>query len=167
MGQVGGAGLRIASAISKIEGRWNGFRPVRSSNSTTPKAKMSERTSAKPPRSSSGAMYPGVPNTVPAMVNEVANFAVSSSVFCPGIFLARPKSSTLTVKSGRSLMLAGLRSRWMTPASCAYSSAAASCSAMYMTCSYGIGPRARASASVGPSTSSMINARPPLASSTP
>jgi hypothetical protein len=44
--------------------------------------------------------------------------------------LASPKSSTLTVPSGRTLMFAGFRSRWMTPASCAASSASAICLAM-------------------------------------
>ena len=39
--------------------------------------------------------------------------------------LASPKSSTFTVPSGRSLMFAGLRSRWMMPFSCAASSASA------------------------------------------
>ena len=43
------------------------------------------------------------------------------------IAFARPKSRTLTVPSGRSLMLAGLRSRWMIPCSCAASSASAIC----------------------------------------
>ena len=38
---------------------------------------------------------------------------------------ARPKSSTLTVPSGRILMFAGFRSRWMMPCSCAASSASA------------------------------------------
>ena len=41
------------------------------------------------------------------------------------IALAKPKSRTFTVPSGRILMLAGLRSRWMTPCSCAASSASA------------------------------------------
>ena len=35
--------------------------------------------------------------------------------------LARPKSSTFTVPSGRTLMFAGFRSRWMIPCSCAAS----------------------------------------------
>ena len=39
--------------------------------------------------------------------------------------LARPKSSTFTVPSGATLMLAGLRSRWMMPCSCAASRASA------------------------------------------
>ena len=41
--------------------------------------------------------------------------------------LASPKSSTFTTPSARSLMLAGLRSRWMIPCSCAASSASAIC----------------------------------------
>ena len=44
--------------------------------------------------------------------------------------LARPKSSTFTVPSGRSLIFAGLRSRWMIPCSCAASSASAICRAI-------------------------------------
>ena len=43
---------------------------------------------------------------------------------------ARPKSSTLTVPSGRTLMFAGFRSRWTMPCSCAASSASAICFAM-------------------------------------
>jgi len=43
--------------------------------------------------------------------------AVGSSAF------AKPKSSSLTVPSGRSLMFAGLRSRWMISCSCAASRA--------------------------------------------
>ena len=39
--------------------------------------------------------------------------ATGSSAF------ASPKSSTFTVPSGRTLMLAGFRSRWMMPCSCA------------------------------------------------
>ena len=43
------------------------------------------------------------------------------------IAFARPKSSTFTTPSGVILMLAGFRSRWTTPRSCAYSSASAIC----------------------------------------
>ena len=43
---------------------------------------------------------------------------------------ASPKSSTFTVPSGRSLTLAGFRSRWMIPCSCAASSASAICLAI-------------------------------------
>ena len=41
--------------------------------------------------------------------------------------LARPKSRTFTVPSGRTLMFAGFKSRWMIPCSCAASSASAIC----------------------------------------
>jgi hypothetical protein len=43
------------------------------------------------------------------------------------IAFARPKSSTFTTPSGVILMLAGFRSRWITPRSCAYFSASAIC----------------------------------------
>ena len=43
---------------------------------------------------------------------------------------ASPKSSTFTVPSGVILMLAGFRSRWMMPCSCAASSASAICRAI-------------------------------------
>ena len=40
---------------------------------------------------------------------------------------ARPKSRTLVFPSGVTLMFAGFKSRWMTPAACAASSASAIC----------------------------------------
>src|SRR6202022_981606 len=43
---------------------------------------------------------------------------------------ASPKSSTFTVPSRRTLTLAGFRSRWMIPCSCAASSASAICFAI-------------------------------------
>ena len=58
------------------------------------------------------------------------------------IAFARPKSSTFTVPSGRTLMLAGLRSRWMMPCSCAASSASAICFAIGSASSSGMAPRA-------------------------
>ena len=57
-----------------------------------------------------------------------------------------------------SLMLAGLRSQWMMPFSCAASSASAIWRAMSSATSSGSGPLARRSASVGPSTSSITMA---------
>ena len=54
--------------------------------------------------------------------------------------LARPKSSTFTVPSGLILMLPGFRSRWVTPFSCAASSASAIWRAMDSASSRGIGP---------------------------
>ena len=52
---------------------------------------------------------------------------------------ARPKSSTFTVPSARTLMFAGLRSRWMMPCSCAASRASAICFAIGSASSIGIG----------------------------
>ena len=69
--------------------------------------------------------------------------------------LARPKSRTLTLPSGVTLTLAGLRSRWTMPFSCASSRASAICFAMASASSTGIGPRFRRSARSSPSTSSM------------
>ena len=56
------------------------------------------------------------------------------------IAFARPKSSTFTVPSGRTLMFAGLRSRWMMPCSCAASSASAICFAIGSASSSGNRP---------------------------
>ena len=56
------------------------------------------------------------------------------------IAFANPKSSTFTVPSGRILMFAGFRSRWMIPCSCAASRASAICLAMGSASSIGIGP---------------------------
>ena len=81
--------------------------------------------------------------------------------------LARPKSSTLTVPSSRTLTLAGLRSRCTTPASCAACRAEAICEAICSASSHGIGPRAMRSAMVGPSTSSRTSARESPVSSNP
>ena len=57
------------------------------------------------------------------------------------IAFARPKSSTLTVPSGVILMLAGFRSRWTIPFSCAASSASAIWRAIASASSTGSGPR--------------------------
>ena len=54
--------------------------------------------------------------------------------------LARPKSSTFTVPSALTLMLAGLRSRWTMPCSCAASSASAICRAIGSASASGSGP---------------------------
>ena len=62
-------------------------------------------------------MYAAVPRMIPArviiaglvIVGELIVAAEGSSAF------ASPKSSTLTVPSARTLMFAGLRSRWTIP----------------------------------------------------
>jgi len=58
------------------------------------------------------------------------------------IAFARPKSSTFTVPSSCTLMVAGFKSRWMMPRSCAASRASAICFAMGRASSGGIAPRA-------------------------
>ena len=63
--------------------------------------------------------------------------------------------------------IAGFRSRWMIPCSCAASSASAICVAMGSASSTGIGPWAIRSASVGPSISSRTSACVLSASSIP
>ena len=83
------------------------------------------------------------------------------------IAFARPKSSTFTVPSGRTLMFAGFKSRWMMPCSCAASSASAICFAMGSASATGIAPRAMRWARSSPSTSSITSARTPLDSSRP
>ena len=65
-----------------------------------------------------------------------------STPLAGSIAFARPKSSTFTVPSGRTLMFAGFRSRWMMPCSCAASSASAICFAIGSASSTGIAPRA-------------------------
>ena len=54
--------------------------------------------------------------------------------------LARPKSSTFTVPSARTLMFAGFRSRWTMPCSCAASSASAICLAIGSASASGSAP---------------------------
>jgi hypothetical protein len=67
-------------------------------------------------------MYAAVPRIIPAavmlpgaaglrMVGEFASVAPSDDDASGSSAFARPKSSTFTVPSGRTLMLAGLRSR--------------------------------------------------------
>ena len=63
------------------------------------------------------------------MVGELARFGdpLSPIPDAGSSALASPKSSTFTTPSARTLMLAGLRSRWTIPCSCAASSASAIC----------------------------------------
>jgi len=69
-----------------------------------------------------------VPRIRPAcVIGEVIvgefNATLIESCASPDVSFARPKSSTLTVPSGRILMFAGFRSRWTMPIACAASSA--------------------------------------------
>ncbi len=149
----------------------NALRPVSISKSTQPKDQMSVRRSTGFPRACSGLMYAAVPRIVPRMViagyvsvGELAGLepGLSLSLRAPGSvganIFANPKSRTLSLPSGRTLMFAGLRSRCTTPRSCAASSASAIWREIDTTSSKSIGPRAMRSASVSPSTSSMTMA---------
>ena len=79
-------------------------------------------------------MYAAVPRMTPAfvacieIVGEIVGLALATPV--GSIAFASPKSRTFTVPSARTLMLAGFRSRWMMPCSCAASSASAICFAI-------------------------------------
>jgi hypothetical protein len=89
---------------------------------------MSVRRSTGLPRACSGDMYVGVPRTSPSSVIRKLS---DSEVDVPSvpdfgrIGLASPKSRSLTTPSGVMRTLAGFRSRWTTPASCATSSPSA------------------------------------------
>ena len=93
---------------------------------------MSDRLPAGLPFACSGLMYAAVPRMTPICV--IAGVVIVGELVTPGLnadagssAFARPKSRTFTVPSGRSLMFAGFRSRWMTPCSCAASSASEIC----------------------------------------
>ena len=78
---------------------------------------MSERGSICAPSNRSGAMYANVPSVLPAVVKP----------FSPAV-RARPKSIRYTKSRSVIRMFDGLTSRWIRPASCAASNAAATCS---------------------------------------
>ena len=89
-------------------------------------------------------MYAAVPRIIPACVacsDSVGDIdALAAAAPTGSIAFARPKSRTFTVPSARTLILAGFRSRWMMPCSCAASSASAICFAMGNASSSGIAP---------------------------
>ena len=72
-----------------------------------------------------------IPICVAAAVREMVGEADTFVSLASGWnAFASPKSKTFTVPSPRTLMFAGLRSRWITPASCAASNARAICFAI-------------------------------------
>ena len=205
-----GSRSSTAAIMSATVAPGNGGAPVSISNSTHPNAHTSARRSTTAPRACSGLMYAAVPRISPVLVAgwlSVGDSQVGASLPAPpspppergarppstwSVSLARPKSSSLTPPSGRTLTLAGLRSRWTTPFSCAASSASAIWRAIASASSSGSPPRSGSaprrslgaepdggrgtpeacprawwirSASVGPSTSSSTSAcTPPLSS---
>ena len=86
-------------------------------------------------------MYAAVPRMTPAcdaIMLSVGEFAMCAAAGAVSIAFARPKSRTFTFSSGVILTLAGLRSRWTIPCSCAVSSASAICNAMRSASSIGM-----------------------------
>ena len=77
---------------------------------------------------------------------------------------ARPKSSTFTAPSARTLMFAGFKSRWMMPCSCAASRASATCFAIGSASSILIAPFVIRCDKSSPSTSSITRACSPAPS---
>ena len=163
-----GSAPTTAAKVSVTVSRANAGEPVSISNSTQPKAQMSVRLSTGWPLACSGLMYAAVPRTTPAIVpSDVMVIDESRPDPSTARAFARPKSSTLTTPSGVILMFEGLRSRWMTPAPWAASSASAICRAMSSASGSRSGPRSTRSCSVSPSTNSSTRADTLPASSNP
>ena len=151
--------------------------PVSISYSTTPNAQMSARWSTALPLRLLGRHvgrgaedHARLRHRGRVIVGECSTSAFDARRAAGSIALARPKSSTFTVPSARTLMFAGLRSRWMMPCSCAASSASAICRAIGSASSSGIGPRAMCAATGRrprpvPSRGRVSRARPPSAPS--
>ena len=101
--------------------------PVTSWYRMTAAEYRSARPSSGSARACSGDMYSGVPHTRPCTVS-IAERSSSPSL---SVALAMPKSHTLTKscspRRSISMMLLGLRSRWITPCACASSSAFSTC----------------------------------------
>ena len=171
-----GSRVITAASTSATDSPSNVRRPASISFSTQPNAQMSARLSIAFPRACSGAMYAAVPRIMPMPGHSRqvrdrranATGVVTARAAGSAERLREPKIQHLDAcRPARTLMLAGLRSRWMIPCSCAASSASAICLAIGSASSSGIGPCAIRSASVGPSTSSSTSAVMPFDSSRP
>ncbi len=101
----------VSDMVSPSKARF----PVSISKSTHPNAQVSARLSTGLPRACSGDMYAAVPSMTPGCVacgNRAADIvALLLDADGGSSALAKPKSRTFTTPSGRSLMLAGFRSR--------------------------------------------------------
>jgi hypothetical protein len=89
---------------------------------------MSLRAVSSPPLSCSGDMYSGVPSSAAPPLKSSDR-------------PASPKSVTLTFPFSSIITFEGLRSRWMTPASCAAASPAHNCRAISVALSAGRRPK--------------------------
>jgi hypothetical protein len=101
------------------------------------------------PRACSGLIYAAVPRRTPACVAawlSVGEVDMSVALKSSSRAFASPKSRTFAAPFGVIFTLAGFRSRWMMPRSCAYSSASAICFATGSASSRGTGPFAIRSA---------------------
>ena len=107
--RAGGCSVSVALTTAITVRPPNAGRPASISNKMAPTANRSERASTGSPVISSGAMYPGVPNTAP----ERVRLSSESCVVCTS-GRARPKSSSLTPWAVKNTF-DGLRSRWTMP----------------------------------------------------
>ena len=148
---------------ARLRSPWrNGCLSVSSSNSTTATEKTSVRAfgDTKGSRNSSGAMYSGLPSCTPAgvAIRDPGGSAKRWECLEWNVSCRRqtPKSMTLTSPSGSTITFEGVRSRWMTPKSCATSRARQICSPIFTTASASIPPtRARRSRRFSPRRFSM------------
>jgi hypothetical protein len=121
-----------------------GTRPVSISKAMQARAYWSARASRGLPIACSGAMYDGVPMTVPVAVRPETESALR----------ARPKSARRGRPAASIRTFPGFTSRWRIPLSCAWSSAAAIAASHGTASAGGTGPRIR-SFSEPPGTSGM------------
>ncbi len=103
---------RVCDTVSPLNSR----EPESISNRRTPNDQISQRLSTAWPLACSGLMYAAVPRMIPALVEATVSVGDCSIAVEPAgaelsNALARPKSSTLTSPSDRTLTLAGFRSR--------------------------------------------------------
>ena len=127
----------IAASVSVTVSPANGRRPVNISQNTTPNAQTSDRLSTGRPRACSGLIYAAVPRITPCTViaGDIIVGEFIRSAFDPlasNVF-ASPKSRILIWPSAATITLAGFRSRWTMPFSCAASRPSAICRAIEMT----------------------------------
>ena len=104
--------------------------PVAANSSVAPSENTSVAGVTGSPRACSGAMKPGVPTTIPAIVRP----------WVWSRLRATPKSARHGSPRSSNRMLAGLMSRWITPARWAEASAPSSRRAWRSTSSAGAGP---------------------------
>ena len=163
-----GVSFRMAEITDTGVSPRNGCSPVAIWCSITPSEKMSDRESTGFPSACSGDMYATVPTMRPWPVRPVAARVVSPPDAAASISrsLARPKSSTFTCPDSVTITLAGLRSRWVMPRCCAAAIASAIAAPTVRIRSSGRPSAGMRSASVRPSTSSIVRNSRPSASST-